>query len=157
LPDTDLAKQLPDRASRELIATQKELARTRRILNADELATLQERRLRLEKTIPKWKVYLFTLDGVLNGESVRGCLFAGQCIMVFGNTFREAHQLAYEGVETTILAMHEHYALQQELARSVLQHTVLVEADVLPGPGLNPHHKALVRSIMEAHFKGEKK
>jgi hypothetical protein len=143
---------LPERAARELMDTQKAMAENRRILNADELASLTDMHMRMEKAFPRFHVYLFSIDGRLNGERITGCLFAGQCVMVFGKTFKEAHALANDGVHSTIALLHQQYAESQ---RSMLEEAT-VEAKLIPGPGLKPEHKAMMEAVLADHMKSKK-
>jgi hypothetical protein len=83
----------------------------RRVLNMDELATLKDQRPRLEKEMrlpgdkrgSKNRIYFFSIDGVIDGAGVSGCLFAGECIMVQSERgFEHALKLAKDGLAETI-------------------------------------------------------
>ena len=95
-------------------------------LTMDQLVELTDRRVRLEKEIRlpgdarggKNRVYMFSIDGTLRGAHVRGCIFAGSCIMVQSDIgFEPALKMAREGLETTISLAKEYY---EQLNRSVV-------------------------------------
>lgn len=97
----------------------------RRVLNMDELAQLRDERPRLEKEIKlpgdkrgsKNRVYMFSIDGWLNGERLTGCLFAGQCMMIQAEGFEKANKLARDGLRATLEIAKEYW---DELQRSQL-------------------------------------
>jgi hypothetical protein len=92
----------------------------RRVLTIDELAELKDARPRLEKEFAfpgnsrkRSKVFMFSIDGTLKGERLTGCLFAGECMVVQGETFEKAHNLAKEGLQETIGLAFEYWAEDQ--------------------------------------------
>lgn len=96
-----------------------DLAAVRRILSADELYRMKDVKPRLEKELrlpgdsrARNKVWLFSLDGVLDGNAVKGALFAGECILVQGRNFEQAFRLAKDGVASTIELLEEEFRLQ---------------------------------------------
>jgi hypothetical protein len=83
----------------------------RRVLNMDELAGLKDQRPRFEKEMRlpgdkrgnKNRIYFFSIDGVLDGAAVSGCLFAGECVMVQSHRgFEHALKLAKDGLAETV-------------------------------------------------------
>lgn len=91
-----------------------ELAATRMILSADQLATLVNPSVRLELHIPNAQAWLFSIDGVLMGKKVQGCLFAGECMLVHAFSQMQACTLAQDGLRTTIELLHEEYGTRDE-------------------------------------------
>jgi predicted RNase H-like HicB family nuclease len=86
-----------------------ELAGKRYRLNADELYRMADARPRFEKEIRRpnnsrhgGKVFFFSIDGILDGAWMKGCLFADSCILTQANTFEEALKLAKSGLESTL-------------------------------------------------------
>jgi hypothetical protein len=99
-----------------LRAARAEIVNGRRILNADELYELKNARPRLENVVSlpgdsrsASRVYYFSIDGVLRGEAVGGCLFAGECMIVQERTEPRAVRLAKEGLAETIRLLREEY------------------------------------------------
>jgi hypothetical protein len=72
----------------------------------DELARLKDVRPRIEKEIQlpgvKDRVYMFSIDGSLDGARVTGCLYAGSCAMVHAGSFEDAFKLAREAIAHTV-------------------------------------------------------
>lgn len=143
----DQSANLPERVSRDIFAARAHMEATRKSLTADELASMKDRRIHTEKTYPKYGAYLFSLDGYLNGEFLRGCLFAGQCMLVFGRTYKEALKLAGEGVESTVDLLFQHYEVQ-----SALSHTA-IELPPHPGAPLNPRQAKIIQLAMKDSLK----
>lgn len=161
-PPVDLPEgirvEAPSRQNAEELSIQvaeAEMRQTRKILNADQLVSLKNRRPRFERAYPKLQAFMFTVDGDLNGESVRGALFAGQCILTFGKSFETAHKLAKDGLESTVELIFKDFENQQAAARSTLEHTV-IEGREHRGPRLNPHQAAIVEMVMADHLKSKK-
>jgi len=84
-----------------------ELARHRKILNADELAALISPRARHEVSYDKFGAHFFTIDGVLNGKKIQGAMFAGECMLIFALGPQSAQELANSGLRRTIELLHE--------------------------------------------------
>lgn len=85
-----------------------QLATARRILTADELCMLRDARPRFEKQIvlpgdsrKRNTVWMFSIDGMLDGEAVIGALFAGECMLVQARTQHMAERIAKEGLKDT--------------------------------------------------------
>ena len=100
-------------------AVEQELRRTRRVLNADELVSMTERRPRLEAQFGRYHAYLFSIDGVLNGAAVTGAVFAGECMLTFAPTFERAYKLAADGLESTVEFLYQQ-ALHDGVAPTIL-------------------------------------
>ena len=92
-------------AAAQVLNTQ--LARQRRILNADELAALISPRARHEVSYDKFGAHFFTIDGVLNGKKIQGAMFAGEAMLVFAVGPQSAQELANSGLRRTIELLHE--------------------------------------------------
>jgi hypothetical protein len=86
-----------------------ELARHRKILNADELAALISPRARHEVSYDKFGAHFFTIDGVLNGKKIQGAMFAGECALIYAVGPKSAQELANAGLRSTIELIHEEY------------------------------------------------
>jgi len=93
-----------------------DLNAVRRILTADELYRLKDARPRLEKdfTLPgdsrsRNRVWMFSVDGMLDGSWVRGAMFAGECIVVQGRNFESAFKLAKDGLASTIELLEDEF------------------------------------------------
>lgn len=89
----------------------------RRILNMDELVRMQSTQPRFEKDIKMPgdsrgaanTVFLFSIDGVLDGKKIEGALFAGEAMLVQARTLKKAERIAREGLaDTRKLAFEEH-------------------------------------------------
>lgn len=96
-------------AQQAVSGTHHELQQKRAVLNADELAAMTDLRPRLEKEIDlrgvdgtRQHVFLFSIDGLFEGVSVRGALFAGECIMVTAKDFEAAFRIAKDGLHDTV-------------------------------------------------------
>lgn len=92
----------------------------RRVLTMDELAELKDARPRVEKEFKlpgdsrgRSRVYMFSIDGTLRGTRLNGCLFAGECIVVQETSFERAHNLAKEGLQSTIDLAYEFWKEDQ--------------------------------------------
>lgn len=101
-----------------------QLATARRILRMDELAAMKDVKPRFEKEIKlpgdsrgeTNTVFLFSLDGMLEGQPVVGALLAGECMLVQARSLKMAERIAKEGVGDTV-----RFAIEQsEQANSVL-------------------------------------
>ena len=90
-----------------------ELARHRKILNADELAALISPRARHEVSYDKFGAHFFTIDGVLNGKKIQGAMFAGEAMLVFAVGPQSAQELANAGLRRTIELLHEEYETRE--------------------------------------------
>lgn len=135
----------------------RELAVTRTILNADQLASLIAPRARLEKNFEKLNAYFFTIDGVLNGKKVQGALFAGECMLVFATTERHAQEQANAGLRATIELIHEEFDTrsQRELeAQGMTAKGLAVDAGGRKGshpdkpPQVHPKLNAIMQHII---------
>lgn len=85
-----------------------QLATARRILSADELCRLKDARPRFEKEVSlpgnsrkDSTVWMFSIDGMLDGEAVIGALFAGECMLVQARTLHMAERICKEGLRDT--------------------------------------------------------
>lgn len=101
-----------------------QLATARRILRMDELAAMKDVKPRFEKEIKlpgdsrgaTNTVFLFSLDGMLEGQPVVGALLAGECMLVQARSLKMAERIAKEGVGDTV-----RFAIEQsEQENSVL-------------------------------------
>lgn len=85
----------------------------RKVLNADELYRLQNARPRLEKEFrlpgAEGTIFMFSIDGMLDGTAMIGCLFAGECMMVQAGSFESANAIAKRGLADTIELLREEY------------------------------------------------
>jgi len=85
-----------------------QLSTRRRILTADELCRLKDARPHFEKEMvlpgdsrKKNIVFMFSIDGMLDGEPVIGALFAGECMLVQARTLAMAERICKEGLKDT--------------------------------------------------------
>lgn len=101
-----------------------QLATARRILRMDELAAMKDVKPRFEKEIKlpgdsrgaTNTVFLFSLDGMLEGQPIVGALLAGECMLVQARSLKMAERIAKEGVGDTV-----RFAIEQsEQENSVL-------------------------------------
>lgn len=80
--------------------------RRRKVLTMDELARLKNVRPRSEKEYTlvgdKMRCFMFSIDGELDGQHVKGALFAGECIIVRAPNFALALNLAKDGIVHTV-------------------------------------------------------
>ena len=101
-----------------------QLATARRILKMDELVQMKDVKARFEKEIrlpgdsrgATNTVFLFSLDGMLEGQPVVGALLAGECMLVQARSLKMAERICQEGLRDTINFAKE----QSEQANSVL-------------------------------------
>lgn len=99
----------PDHEIDESGTAHGQLATRRRILTADELCRLKDARPRFEKEIrlpgdsrgTTNTVFMFSIDGMLDGEAVIGALFAGECMLVQARSLKMAERIAKEGLQDT--------------------------------------------------------
>lgn len=98
----------------------------RPVLNMDQIAEMSDVRPRLEKgdiKLPgdsrgeKNRIYFFSIDGTLRGNRLKGCLFAGECIMVQATGFERAFKQAQDGLNDTVAIAREYF---DELQRSIV-------------------------------------
>lgn len=86
----------------------------RRSLNSDEFASLASPRARLEVPLDAVDAYIFTIDGVLQGSKLIGCLLAGECMLIRAKNEREAQDLANAGLRDTLKLLHEEFAQRSD-------------------------------------------
>lgn len=87
----------------------------------DQLAEMKDWRPRLEKEIrlpgdsrgADNKVWFFSIDGRVGGKPFKGCLMAGECVMVQAHSFEKANKIAAEGIESTLEFALEFFNQQQ--------------------------------------------
>lgn len=95
----------------------------RAVLAMDDLAEMKDARPRLEKEMhlpadpnPKGRIYFFSIDGTIKGKRFIGCLFAGECIMVYSDKgFEDANRTAKDGLQETLRIALEIYEEQNRL------------------------------------------
>jgi hypothetical protein len=92
------------------------------VLSADDLAKLRDARPRLEKEFrlpgdsrQRNKIFMFSIDGWLNGERLTGCLFAGECILVQAPDFEKALKLAKDGLASTCELLFDAFQAAQSM------------------------------------------
>lgn len=93
------------------------LRRTRRILTADELYEMRNLKPRVENELRlpddangrALPVFMFTIDGLLRGTMMRGCLFCGDCIIIQTATLERAEKLAKDGLQFTQQTLRDEY------------------------------------------------
>lgn len=91
------------------LAFLEELQRRRKNLTADELCGLKNPYVRYEGGVPAAEVYFFTVDGTLNGVLHKGCIFAGQPMIVNASSLERAREIAETGMRDTVALLFEHY------------------------------------------------
>lgn len=98
----------------------------RPVLNMDQFAEMVDVRPRLEREIrlpgdkrgARNRIYFFSIDGTLRGNRFKGCLFAGECIMVQSDRgFEHALKTAKDGLNDTVEIARQYF---DELSRSVV-------------------------------------
>lgn len=98
----------------------------RPVLTMDQIVEMTDLRPRLEKEMQlpgdkrgaKNRIYFFSIDGYLRGNFLKGCLLAGECIMVQGDQgFENALGQAKDGLAATLELAKEYF---DELNRSVV-------------------------------------
>ncbi len=97
----------------------------RPVLSMDQLAEMVDVRPRLEKELKlpgdsrgsRNRIYFFSIDGTIRGNRFKGCLFAGECIMVQSDRgFEHALKLAKDGLNDTVDIAKEYWTeLQSSL------------------------------------------
>lgn len=141
-------------AQRKSNVVQLELAKTRKVLTADELAVLVNPRPRLELHMSALGAFLFSIDGVLVGKKVRGCLFAGECMLVYGETEEKARKLAQDGLFDTIALLHEEYQTRDQRLNQDVYDGLQVDGGGRKGgrqerePQVAPKLKAMMAHIL---------
>lgn len=99
---------------------------TRPVLTMDQLAEMKDVRPRLEKEMrlpgdmrgARNRIYFFSVDGTLGGSAVKGCLLAGECIMVQSDRgFEDALRQAKDGLNDTLELAREYF---EEMNRAVV-------------------------------------
>ncbi len=134
---------------------QMELAKTRKVLTADELATIANPRPRLEMHMPALMAFLFSIDGVLNGKKVQGCLFAGECMLVYGATEAQARDTAQHGLFDTINLLHEEYQTREQRLNPEVYDGLQVDGGGSKGgrmerpPQVSPKLNAIMQHILQ--------
>lgn len=94
----------------------------RQTLNADQLHDLRDAQPRLEKE-RRFKTpggamgeitptFFFSIDGMLNGQTIKGALFAGECMVIQAPTFEAAYTVAKDGLAETIRLLREEYEIR---------------------------------------------
>lgn len=102
--------QVEPEAQAKATELNRELARRRLVLNADQLASLVAPRARFEcDFLPRFQVYFFSIDGVLAGQKITGAMFAGECMLVRADNFAKANDLANAGLRATVDLLHREY------------------------------------------------
>lgn len=91
------------------------LAEKRIMLNMDMLASLKSPGVHHEMSFAKYQAHFFTINGVLNGKKIRGAMFAGECVLVFGKDLKFASDLAKRGIRDTVKAAHDWYAESNQI------------------------------------------
>jgi hypothetical protein len=112
----------------------------RPVLTMDQLVEMKDLRPRLEKEMrlpgdtrgARNRIYFFSIDGRLRGNFLKGCLFAGECIMVQSDRgFEHALKQAKDGLNDTMEIARDYF---DELARSIVvaspMDTSLMQVDV---------------------------
>lgn len=96
----------------------------RPVLTMDQLVEMTDLRPRFEKELrlpgdsrSKSKVYYFSIDGKLRGNHFKGCLFAGECIIIQATSFEKAVALAKDGLHDTMELAKQYF---DELSRSIV-------------------------------------
>lgn len=98
----------------------------RPVLNMDQLVEMTDLRPRLEKEMRlpgdsrggRNRIYFFSIDGKLRGNFLKGCLLAGECIMVQSERgFEHALRQAKDGLHDTMEIAREYF---DELQRSIV-------------------------------------
>jgi len=142
---------------------QVELAGTRRVLNADEMAHLVAPGVRFEQEFkfPDKSAFFFTINGVLSGHKIEGALFAGECVLVFAGNALDAKDLAQRGIRETVNLLHEEYNTRKERQSRDLIQQGIDDADVggrraRQGPQTNPTQQAKVHAMIRHVFGGER-
>jgi hypothetical protein len=109
----------------------------RRILDADELVRMTDLRPRFEKEIAlkgdsrgnKNRVFLFSIDGMLDGNRIIGALFAGECLLVQDWSLERAARTAREGLADTVRLVREEFESRTAVKpASVLEQGIATEA-----------------------------
>lgn len=103
------------------------LTGTRKVLSADELASLISPGARFEQEFkfPDKSAFFFTINGVLQGKKVEGALFAAECILVWAPNVLDAKDLAQRGIRATVELLHEEYnSRQSRETRDLIQQGV---------------------------------
>lgn len=116
-----------------------QLATARRILKMDELVQMKDVKARFEKEIrlpgdsrgATNTVFLFSLDGMLEGQPIVGALLAGECMLVQARSLKMAERICQEGVRDTI-----RYAIEQsEQANSLIDLSATNRGITIEGGG----------------------
>ncbi len=115
-----------------------QLAIARRILTMDELVEMTGAVPQFEKEIKlpgdsrgaTNTVFLFSVNGMLKGQAVKGALLAGECMMVQARTLKMAERICKEGLRDTIGFAHEEFDNRSviELPESAANEGVSVDA-----------------------------
>lgn len=74
----------------------------RRILTLQELCDTKNPTPRYEQFFPEVHAYFYTIDGMLNGEVLKGAMLAGHCILVFAPSREAASDIASSGLLDTV-------------------------------------------------------
>jgi hypothetical protein len=144
----DLSGNMPDAAELRGIRKyvqklQHEMKLRRRVLNADELLSLKDVQVNLEKDCGKG-FWLFSINGTLNGTRITGALFAGECIMVYAKSQAEAVDRAAAGLQTTMELALEYFEQQErQIREQVLEPGYAID----PAAGRRAHRPLSDRSI----------
>jgi hypothetical protein len=117
-----------EKARDETVAT----LHRRKVLTADELYRLLNPRPRLEKEFrlpgAEGTVFMFSIDGMLDGAAMIGCLFAGECIMVQAKSFEAANRIAKAGLDDTVALLREEYEHRSVLVQPAANSGIITEA-----------------------------
>jgi hypothetical protein len=84
----------------------------RRILSMQQLADMDNPRPAFEQFFPKINAFFYSIEGRLGGEDVKGAMLAGNCMLIFAATRKQADEIAESGLTDTIHYANEYATLE---------------------------------------------
>ncbi len=153
---TDEEQRVTHELQHKVSAFVEGLQKTRRSLNADELASMASPRARLEVPLDAVDAYVFTIDGVLQGEKLTGALLGGECMLIRANTASEALELANAGLRETVRLLHEEYETRGQRDNELFMTVDAGGRRMKPSEGEPLKHMPELRGMIERVMRGGK-
>lgn len=101
-PETEAEAVAETQVNRIVEGIMDEALTRRRILTIQELCYVKNLSPRYEQFFPEVHAYFYTIDGMLNGEVLKGAMLAGHCVLVFAPNREAASEIATSGLLDTV-------------------------------------------------------
>ena len=107
-PETEAEAVAEARVNKIVEGIMDEALNRRRMLTLQELCDMRNVTPRYEQFFPTVHAYFYTIDGMLNGERLKGAMLAGNCILVFAPSREAASEIASSGLLDTVKFANEY-------------------------------------------------